>query len=88
MRYTMMRNEVVDTFQVAFYSIHSLGCSRIPTTGGVQDSTRDVFEWPDLCRLTVISELHKKTSEVPFEPKLLYDSINSKFSGMPDVVSA
>lgn len=70
-----------------FYNIHPWGCSRMPTTGGVQDSTRDVFKQPDLCRLTLSSGLHKMTSEGPFEPELLYDSISSKSSSVPDFVS-
>lgn len=59
----------------------------MPASGGVQGSVRGAFEWPDLCRPALHSELHKMTSEGLFEPKLLYDSINSKSSGMPDFMS-
>lgn len=34
-----------------FYNTHPRGCSRMTTIGGVQGSTRDVFEWPDLRRV-------------------------------------
>lgn len=36
---------------VCFYNIHPRGCSRVTTIGGIQGSAREVFEWPDLCRM-------------------------------------